>query len=314
MNINHLWYFINVAQTRSIRKTADFCKTSPSTITSALKKLSDETLVPLYNKTAFGIELTEEGRVLYTAAQSVIAKLEQCNIYYMSQHLHISGSLKFAALPGIMAYILSPIFSTMMSFYTDLTASFNTYDTEQLLLQVDQMQEDIGYLNFVEEDFSYYSELYPNLIFQKYVTCRSVFLTNKNHPLSEKVTVSSSALSQYPIVAYVHNNISDNPLMRKHFFKNIQFTHNENYSAEVIKESYNYLALIPYLNGKIPDEFYDINSQILLFPQNDLTYYVTCVYHKNSPKKMLIQDYLIFADQFYGSTSVRGRNRADYGL
>ena len=79
MNTMHLWYFINVAQTRSIRKAAQFCGTSPSTIASALKDLTGEMIVPLYKKTAFGVELTEEGRLLYTSAQNIISKLEQSN-------------------------------------------------------------------------------------------------------------------------------------------------------------------------------------------------------------------------------------------
>ena len=113
------------------------------------------------------------------------------------------------------------------------------------------------------------------------------------------MTVNAGELAQYPIVLYVHSDVIDNPFMRQTIYKNIQFTKNENYLLELIKEEYHYLTVVPYLNGRMQNEFFNINSQVLLFPQNDFTYYVTCVYHKSSPKHELIQDFLSFAKLFY---------------
>jgi len=299
LNTNHLYYFINVAQTRSIRKAAQLCGTSPSTISSALKELTETMVVPLYKKTSFGIELTEEGCIFYDTAQKIITELDQCKYHFQSKRKHLTGTLHLSAVPGIMSYIMPPVFNTLMGLWKDFDASFHTFDTEELLNRVNCKQEDIGYINLSEDEFEYYKEKFPNLIFQKYIACHSVFLTNKKHPLAKKTTAKANELSQYPIIVYVHNDIADNPFMKNATYNNLYFTHNENYSAELIKEDYNYLTVVPYLNGKMQYEFFDIHSQVLLFPQNEYIYYVTCVYHKNTPNQNLINEYLTFAKLFY---------------
>lgn len=299
MNTTHLHYFINVAQTRSIRKAAQLCGTSPSTISSALKELTETMVVPLYKKTSFGIELTKEGCTFYDTAQKIITELEQCKYYFQCKKHHLAGTLHLCAIPGIMSYIMPPVFNTLMSLRKDFDATFHTFTIEELLNRINCFQEDIGYINLSEDEFEYYEEKYPDLIFQKYIACQSVFLTNKNHPLAKKITVKANDLSQYPIIVYVHNDITDNPFMKKGIYNNLQFTHNENYSAELIKEDYNYLTVVPYLNGKIQHEFFDVHSHVLLFPSIEYVYYVTCVYHKNSPNQDLINEYLKFTELFY---------------
>lgn len=298
MNINQLWFFINVAQTRSIRKAAEYCTTNPSTITSALKELNKDFFVPLYKKTHFGIELTEEGRIFYTTAQKIIFELEQCKYQFQTKNFQLNGSLQFAAVPGIMSYIMSPIFNMLMRFYPDFKATFYTFGSNQVLKEVNAQRADIGYINLSDEEFELYEEKFPDLVFKKFITCNSVLLANKCHPLAHKVTVHAKELSQYPILMYVHNDITDNPFMQKTIYHNIQFTQNENYSSELIKE-YNYLAVVPYLNGKIPHDFFDIDSQVLLFPSEQFVYYVTYACHKNSSKKQLLDTYFSFSKQFY---------------
>ena len=296
MNTQHLWYFINTAQTRSIRKAAYYCNTSPGTIASALNELSKQLLVPLYTKTNYGIELTDEGRCFYSAAQNILSKLDKCMHFFSKNNINLDGNLHFSAVPGIMSYILAPIFNVLAENYPHLDMTFFTGSPEDILDRINTMRDDIGYFNISEDDWEYYSEKYPDIIFSRYITCDYVFLASRQHPLAKKISVSIDDLLKHPTTVYVHHEVTDNPFYKAN--SNIQFTQNENYNSQLIKD-YNYLTIIPYLNKKMQPDFLDIHSQVLLFPKVAYPYYIACIYHKKSTKLQLIHQYLDFANLFY---------------
>ncbi|MCE5286087.1 MAG: LysR family transcriptional regulator [Pelosinus sp.] len=72
MEIIHLQYFVEVAQTASFTKAAENLYVSQSTISKLIKNLENELRVSLFERTSKGVILTEAGELLLTKAKDAL--------------------------------------------------------------------------------------------------------------------------------------------------------------------------------------------------------------------------------------------------
>ena len=77
LQLGHLRYFYAVSQTRSIRKAADALRVAQSAVSRQIKSLEEELGVPLFERHARGVRLTDAGQILAKYAQQTITDLER---------------------------------------------------------------------------------------------------------------------------------------------------------------------------------------------------------------------------------------------
>lgn len=303
MNSQQLFYFVTVAQTRSIRQAAHLCQISPAAISLTLQNLSSEMKVPLYAKTSTSIELTEEGLLFYDAAVSLLAILEDSRRHFRITPLNLSGNIQIAAVGGIAPFILSFALMELSLTFPDLSYKVHTMTLETILRQVASRQINIGYFNSMPNEAANYRREYPNLTFEPLVLCDFVLLANKNHPLAPKRQLNSQDLKTYPTILYVHDDYQDNPLFAafaQHTSQKIYFTKNTNYLTHMVMDC-DYLTLTPYMNNKLSAHFFDIRSHVLFFPKKPIQYSTYCVYADTVPQQNLLQDFIAYTRFFYHS-------------
>ena len=73
MDIKTLKNFITIAENGSICKAAKELHMSQPPLSKQIKLLEDELNVQLFDRSTRGVELTNEGRLLYTHATSLVA-------------------------------------------------------------------------------------------------------------------------------------------------------------------------------------------------------------------------------------------------
>ncbi len=303
MNTQQLLYFITTAQTRSVRQAARFCGVSPATISVVLQQLSDELQTSLSKKSSGAFELTAEGVLFYEAAQEILTLIDSSRCHFYASQFHLAGQLHLAAIAGIFPFVLSPFLTTVMMECSQLILTFQSLTAEDILQQVSAQKIDLGYLHLTEKDEAIYAQKHPDLIFERFITYDFVFMAHKNHPLAKKKkrSIGSVFLKNYPLILYVHEAVADNPLLTAFSTQSTQkvyFTQNTNYLAHMVNEQ-DYLTLIPYINQRLPTQFFDIRSQVIFFPQKPLCYHTGFVYAAQTAEQTLLQNFIAFARHFY---------------
>lgn len=291
MNTRQLEFFVTAAQARSIHRAASLCETQPSTVFSAIKELEKELIVPLYQKTPYGIELTKEGCLFYEAAEEIILKLHRFQQKIQFSQLNLCGEIQFAAIPGIMSYILPDFSLNLANQFFSLSIQYHTLPHKEILEQLNTDSLHLGYIHVSSEDLKQYQQQYPNLTFRPILECNYVYMASKKNPLAKKVTITEQELSSASLSIYVHNKIEDNPVLLNLPCKKIFFTNSEK-SSTVMMFEHNYLTLVPYYNKKLVSHILDIYNNVLLFPKKPQTNYITAVYAKHSSKITLIEQLL----------------------
>ena len=76
MDIQQLKSFVKIADTGNLRKAAEGLHISQSALSSQIKFLETRIDLKLFDRSAKGMELTENGRILYSHAQAVLSSAE----------------------------------------------------------------------------------------------------------------------------------------------------------------------------------------------------------------------------------------------
>lgn len=77
MDISRLKYFIVTAEERSVSKAAERLHITQPPLTRHIQSLEEELGVALFNRTKWGVELTEAGKTVLNHARSIRAQVEQ---------------------------------------------------------------------------------------------------------------------------------------------------------------------------------------------------------------------------------------------
>lgn len=72
LNLDFLYTFIKVAEHRELKKVAEELYKSPSTISTQIKKLEDQTRSILLDRTTDGIKLTDKGKIVLRYAKKIV--------------------------------------------------------------------------------------------------------------------------------------------------------------------------------------------------------------------------------------------------
>ena len=79
MEIRQLQYFVESARTRSFSQAARHLYTSQPNVSKAIQQLENELDTPLFTRNNNGIELTEDGKIVYLYAVNILQNVDRMN-------------------------------------------------------------------------------------------------------------------------------------------------------------------------------------------------------------------------------------------
>ena len=79
MEIRQLQYFVESARTCSFSQAARNLYTSQPNVSKAIQQLETELATPLFTRSSGGIELTEEGKIVYLYAVNILQNVDRMN-------------------------------------------------------------------------------------------------------------------------------------------------------------------------------------------------------------------------------------------
>lgn len=193
MTFHQLQILAAAAKYLSITKAAQALRISQPSVSQQLKLLEDEYGLRLYKKVRRGIELTEEGRLFLSDAESILFQVERLK-------------KKFGTGPNderVRSLTIGGSHSQSVSFLPQLMAVFReTHPQIQLSLRTDisRVIERLVLDSKVEIAVVTNASRFPSLAYEPYRQERVVTFASARHPLAKKERLTLADLAQAPLI------------------------------------------------------------------------------------------------------------------
>lgn len=97
-NINNILAFVTVARVGSVSRAADVLNLTQPAISHQIKRLSEETGITLFTRSATGLRITSDGRAMLEKAEQVLHAMAEFRRHASKRIGHISGTLKIGTI------------------------------------------------------------------------------------------------------------------------------------------------------------------------------------------------------------------------
>lgn len=202
MNLNKIYYAIEVSKTGSISKAAKNLYTSQPAISMAINDLEKELGFKIFQRSQSGTQTTSKGLEYLIKCQDLISKYKEIQRQYCSDNNDIS-ELRISSQHFNFAV---SAFMKLIEKYKDSPFKFYLKETTSLHA-INHVENDYSDLSFIYINKSYREAIF-NLFKEKSLTYVSIakviphVFINKDHPLANKKLIKISNLYDYPMIIY----------------------------------------------------------------------------------------------------------------
>lgn len=202
MNLNKIYYAIEVSKTGSISKAAKNLYTSQPAISMAINDLEKELGFKIFQRSQSGTQTTSKGLEYLIKCQDLISKYKEIQRQYCSDNNYIS-ELRISSQHFNFAV---SAFMKLIEKYKDSPFKFYLKETTSLHA-INHVENDYSDLSFIYINKSYREAIF-NLFKEKSLTYVSIakviphVFINKDHPLANKKLIKISDLYDYPMIIY----------------------------------------------------------------------------------------------------------------
>jgi DNA-binding transcriptional LysR family regulator len=193
ITLRQIEYFISVADTGQISKSANLCAVSQSSMTIALKNLEDAVGVPLLQRHAKGVRLTRAGERFLRHVQSASLSVDRAIVAAQEEPEQISGHVRVGMTETISAYLMPSLLSTIAQRFGNLTVEIVENERETIEQKLADDQLDIALLLVSN------SAAMSDLKYETILRSARRLWTHPDHPLQEapRVTLEDVARENY---------------------------------------------------------------------------------------------------------------------
>lgn len=216
MNIQHLRYAIEVAQTGSITQAAENLFMGQPNLSKAIRELETSLNIRLFRRSSRGVLPTPEGEEFLQYARSIIAQVDKVESLYRPDR---SSQVRFSlyAMPSLY---VSELFSR---FCSRITGAFPNTQLRLSLKETTRLQVidavadglcDAGLFRCrLDEEVALLSLLNRKELDYKVVDFyHYILLMSKDHPLASAQRITKDMLSLYPRIA-LESNQEESPYL-----------------------------------------------------------------------------------------------------
>ena len=218
-NLSSYWIFYTVANIRNISKAAEKLYISQPAVSKSIQKLEDALGCRLFSRSSRGVQLTEEGSIVYESVRAAFETLltgeEKLKQF---QELGV-GHLRIGVSTTLCKYVLLPYLRTFIHQHPHIRISISCQPTNETLRMLKANQIDIGliggpadmkqmHFDFVEEieDIFVSTEEYIHNLRLRGVAPDKIF-ENSTLMLLDQKNLSRQYIDQYFMLHRI--NVSD---------------------------------------------------------------------------------------------------------
>lgn len=191
MNLLHMKYAVEIAETNSINKAADKLYVGQSALSRAIKELEASLGVTLFERSAKGMFLTADGEIFIRHAKNVLAQIDEIEDMFGGGTIskkHFSVSVPRAS------YIAEAFAEFSKVIDKDMQAEILYKETNSMRAVKNILQEDykLGIIRYAENYDKYYKTMMDEkgLDYELITEFRHVLIMSSESPLAKKEKIT----------------------------------------------------------------------------------------------------------------------------
>lgn len=198
MNILHLKYAVEIANTKSISKAAENLYMGQPNLSRAIKELEDNLGITIFKRTSKGISITPEGEEFLGYARRIISQIDEVEAIYKT----VKTKKQTFSVSGPRASYVSEAFASLVA-DIDCALPADIFYKEANPMQViaDVVNEDynLGIVRYQTGFEKYFRTLFSEkkLVSETITEFTYVMCISKNSPLAEKDDIDPDELADY---------------------------------------------------------------------------------------------------------------------
>lgn len=188
---NALRYFLKVAQCGSIRAAAEKLNIAPSAISRHIHNIEQELGLPLFERNARGVSLTEAGEIYVHHAKTVFMDRERVRVEIDDIKGLRRGHIRISTIDGVVAGPLSNAISAFRKLHTGVTVHLRSTGTETVNKAVREGEADVG--------IAYQPDVVEGVDIAVRIVDPLLLVMSPNHPLASRNGIDVKEALDYPL-------------------------------------------------------------------------------------------------------------------
>lgn len=191
MELRQLKYFIKAAELQNFTNAAEALFITQSTLSQQIKQLEDELGLPLFNRIAKRVRLTEAGGTFLPYAMKTVKDAEDGRDLLRDQMGLKTGTLTIGVTYGLTE-LLARAIADFSAQYPEIKLTVNFGTTQELLLEME-----LGKLDMM---LSFYEQKGNMVITDRLFSSRLSLIVKSSDPIVKRQSVSLKELITLPLI------------------------------------------------------------------------------------------------------------------
>ena len=215
MNLLHMKYAVEVAETKSINKAAETLYVGQPTLSRAIKELEDGLGVAIFERSAKGMVLTPDGEIFINYAKGIIGQIDDL------ENMFREGSLekkRFSISVPRASYIAEAFtrFSMLLDKTQRTEIFYKETNSQRALKNILQNDYKLGIIRYAENFEKYYKSLADEkeLKLELVTEFKYVLALSKQNPLADKSSITFDDLKPYIEIAHADPYVPSLPFAK----------------------------------------------------------------------------------------------------
>lgn len=214
MNILHLKYAVEIANTKSISKAAENLYMGQPNLSRAMKELEESLGISIFKRTSKGITITPEGEEFLQYARRIVRQVDEVESMYKNGKIE---KKTFSVCVPRASYVANAFtaFSSGLPTDTPIEIVYRETDSMGTIRSVVDEDTDLGVIRYQLSFDRYFRSLFS----EKKLSAETItefsyqLLMSKHHPLAEKPDIRPSELTDYIEITHADSYVPSLPLI-----------------------------------------------------------------------------------------------------
>lgn len=202
MTLHQLQIFDAVAERQSITEAARTIKISQPSVTKQLRFLERECGLKLYVKSGRGIKITEEGRLLRSAAKPILKQMEELKGSFLNRAANArAATLTVGSTPSPGAFYLPAVLKSFVKLHPQVHPILRTGYPDAIKAMVLNNEIDVAVTTI--------PPAHPQIIEEPVTSEEIVAVVSAKHPLANKKRLTEAELEKVPFIMTTEGRIAE---------------------------------------------------------------------------------------------------------
>lgn len=198
MNILHMRYAVEIADTKSLNKAAGNLYVGQPNLSRAIKDLENDLGITIFERSHKGMTLTPDGETFIKYAKSVLKQIDDIENLFKDNN---DPKIRFSVSVPRASYIADTFAKFTKTLSSKDNAEFFYRETNSMRTIKNVLQEDynLGIVRYAENFDKFYKNTFEekNLVHEMIAEFRYVLIMSKNSPLASLKNITYNDLKDY---------------------------------------------------------------------------------------------------------------------